>query len=166
MPYEYRKMTPEEREAVLRLRRARGYPWHSPPHPIRDAGSYLITAGTFEHHHILTTSERRTDFEARVLEQCQAFDAQMFAWVVLPNHYHILLGVESLEPLAKSIKRLHGTTAREWNLADGKTGQRKVWCRYTDRKIRDQIHFYRALNYVHYNPVKHGYVEAVYDWPW
>ena len=126
MPYEYRKMTPEEREAVLRLRRVRGYPLHGPPHPIRDAGSYLITAATYEHQHILTTKERRTDFEARLLEQCQAMSAQVFAWIVLPNHYHVLLGVESLEPLSKSIKRLHGATAREWNLADGKTGQRKV----------------------------------------
>lgn len=114
----------------------------------------------------MTTGDCRTDFEARLLERCREMNAQIFVWVVLPNHYHVLLGVESLEPLTKSIKRLHGATAREWNLADGKTGQRTVWFRYTDRKIRDQKHFYRALNYVHYNPVKHGYVETVYDWPW
>ncbi len=166
MSYEYRKMTSEEREAVLRLRRARGYPLHNPPHPLREAGSYLITAATFEHQHILTTNERRTDLEARVLEQCREKDVQIFAWIILPNHYHLLVGVEALAPVTKSIKQLHGKTAREWNLADGKTGQRKVWCRYTDRKIRDQQHFYRALNYVHYNPVKHGYVDSVYAWPW
>jgi len=32
--------------------------------------------------------------------------------------------------------------------------------------IRDQAHFYRALNYIHSNPVKHGYVVDAYDWPW
>jgi len=32
--------------------------------------------------------------------------------------------------------------------------------------IRDDAHYYRALNYIHYNPVKHGYVENTYDWQW
>ena len=41
MPYEYRKLTPEEREAVLRQRRECGYPRHAPPHPFREAGRYL-----------------------------------------------------------------------------------------------------------------------------
>jgi putative transposase len=32
--------------------------------------------------------------------------------------------------------------------------------------IRGDAHFYVALNYVHINPVKHGYVSDPYDWPW
>jgi hypothetical protein len=40
MPYEYRRMTPEQREAIVRLRAARGYPLHSPPHPINEKTYY------------------------------------------------------------------------------------------------------------------------------
>jgi len=32
--------------------------------------------------------------------------------------------------------------------------------------IRDDVHFYRALNYIHYNPVKHRYADDPYVWPW
>jgi len=152
----YRKLTPEERHRALRERQARGFPLHAPPHPMRAAGRYLITAANFEHKQVMFSSERRTDFEARLLQALREIDATVFGWVVLPNHYHALLGVSDLERVSSVIKGLHGITAREWNLLDGLVGKRRVWYRYSDRKIRNDIHFYRALNYVHFNPVKHG----------
>lgn len=164
--YVYRQLTPEEREEVLRRRRERGFPLHAPPHPLRGAGRYLISAANFEHKHVMFSSERRTDFESLLLAALRDLQAQIFSWVILSNHYHVLLGIENLDPLSTVLKKLHGSTAREWNLADGMQGTRRVWYRYNDRKIRGDRHFYRALNYVHYNPVKHGYVASVYDWPW
>jgi putative transposase len=85
---------------------------------------------------------------------------------VLPNHYHALVGVDSLDKVSSALKRLHGTTSRLWNNEDGLTGRRKVWYRFYDRCIRDEAHYYHALNYIHYNAVKHGYVGSPYDWPW
>lgn len=152
MPYLYRKLTPEERDRVLRERRARGFPLHAPPHPLRDAGRYPITAANFEHKHIMFSPERRTDFEARLLQDLKEIDSTVFAWVVLPNHYHVLLGVDELDDVSSVLQALHGKTAREWNLLDGLVGKRKVWYRFSDRKIRNEVHFYRALNYVHFNP--------------
>lgn len=166
MAYAYRKMTPDQRAEVLRQRREAGYPLHAPPHPFREAGRYLITAANFEHVPIITPPERSTDFEARLLAAMQAIMAEVYAWVVMPNHYHILLGVETLDLISAALKQLHGATSREWNLADGKTGQRQVWYRFSDRVIRNDAHFYCALNYIHYNPVKHGYVRDPYDWLW
>jgi putative transposase len=166
MPYEYRKLTPEEREAVLRQRRERGYPSHAPPHPVRDAGRYLITGVNFEHAHIMDTPDRRTDFEARLMAAMAAIHAEVFGWVILPNHYHVLTCVGSLNLVSAALKQLHGATSREWNLADQQTGKRRVWYKFTDRMIRNDAHFYMALNYVHINPVKHGYVSDPYDWPW
>ena len=32
--------------------------------------------------------------------------------------------------------------------------------------IRNEAHYYQALNYIHINPVKHGYVKSPYDWIW
>jgi putative transposase len=165
MPYLYRQLTPEERKQVVRERQERGYPLHAPPHPSRGPGRYLITAANFEHRYLMDMPGRRTDFEARLLEQLHAQEAQVFAWVVLANHYHVLLQVTHLDNVSSALKRLHGATATEWNQADAETG-RQVWYHFNDRKIRNDQHFYRALNYVHYNPVKHGYVPVVYDWPW
>lgn len=166
MPYEYRRMTPEERAAVVEERRRRGYPLHAPPHVYQEAGWYFITATNFEHAPIIVPLERRTAFEDQLLESMRSIEAEVGGWVVLPNHYHILVGVRSLNEISAGLKQLHGSTSRAWNLEDGLTGQRKVWYKFWDRYIRNERHFYQALNYIHYNPVKHGYVESTYDWPW
>ena len=136
MAYLYRKLTPEDRDRVLRERQARGFPLHAPPHPMRTAGHYLITAANFEHKHIMLSSERRTDFESRLLQSLQGIDSTVFGWVVLPNHYHVLLGVNELDGVSSVIQGLHGKTAREWNLLDDLVGKRRVWYRFSDRKIR------------------------------
>jgi putative transposase len=166
MAYEYRNLTPEEREEVLRQRKERGYPLHAPPHPFREAGRYFITAANYEHAHIMAAPDRRTEFEARLLAVLREIEAEVFGWVILSNHYHVEVGIESLDFVSAALKELHGTTSREWNLADGQTGQRRVWYKFRDRMIRNDAHFYQALNYIHINPVKHGYVQDVYDWPW
>jgi len=115
-------MAPEEREKVLRQRRELGYPLHAPPHPYREAGYYLITAVNFEHARIMAVPERRTQFEALLLDAMASIQADQVGWVVLPNHYHLLIGVESLDLVSTVVKRLHGSTSREWNLADRMTG--------------------------------------------
>jgi len=166
MPYAYRQMTPEEREETVRRRQERGYPLHSPPHPIRGSGRYLITAANFEHCDIMASPDRRTDFESRLLESMRGIAAEVYGWVVLSNHYHVLIWVSSLNHVSSCLKNLHGKTSYEWNQEDAQTGTRRVWYKYTDRKIRNDDHFYKALNYIHFNPVKHGYVKSAYDWPW
>ncbi len=166
MAYAFRKMTAEEREAAVRERLARGYPLHAPPHPFRGSGRYLLSAVNFEHQPIMAAAERRTDFEERLLTKLKEIEADVYAWVVLPNHYHVLAGVGSLKAVSSALKQLHGATARDWNLADDSVGERQVWYHFHDRQIRGDKHFNRALNYVHYNPVKHGYADSAYDWPW
>ncbi len=166
MPYEYRSLSPEERQRIVQERRERGFPWHAPPHPFRDAGYYLLTATNYEHAHIMALPERRTELEMRLLSGLQAVGVEIIAWVILPNHYHALVGIESLEDVSGVLKFVHGTTSREWNVADGVTNKRRVWYHYTDRMIRGESHFFRGLNYVHFNAVKHGYVDDPYDWPW
>jgi putative transposase len=166
MSYQYRKLTQQERERVLLERKARRFPLHAPPHLMRDDGTYMITAANFNHRPIMFSPERRTEFEALLLEKLQDIQARIYGWAILPNHYHGLLHVNELDSLSHVIKSLHGQTSREWNLLDDLVGERRVWYRFTDRKIRNEDHFYRALNYIHFNPVKHGYVDSVYDWPW
>lgn len=35
-----------------------------------------------------------------------------------------------------------------------------------ERPIKSKRHFWATLNYVHHNPVHHGYVDRWQDWPW
>ncbi|MBL7202338.1 MAG: transposase [Anaerolineae bacterium] len=166
MPYDYRKLSPEERAALVEHRRKLGHPSHAPPHPYREAGWYLLSATNFEHRAVMREPERRDELETRLLYAFRSIDAEIGGWVVLPNHYHILVGVDSLDSVSALLKQLHGRTAREWNLADGTTGRRRVWYKFVDRWMRDEQQYFRAVNYIHHNPVKHRYVSEPYAWAW
>ena len=96
------------------------------------------------------------------------FDNQRYrlhAWVIMPNHVHVLFGVFDNHPLAKVVQSWKGFTAREANKILERKG--KFWQRdYFDRFIRDEGHFYDALNYIHMNPVKACLVNKPEDWPY
>jgi putative transposase len=166
MPYEYREMTQEQRQEVLRIRKERGYPLHAPPHPIREEGFYFLTATCYEHAHVMQLPERRSEFEIRLLTAMHLAGMEVTAWVVLPNHYHVLVSVCEFEQIPVVMKALHTGTSFEWNPSDGCAGKRKVWYHYSDRFIREEAHYFAAMNYIHYNPVKLGYVATAYDWVW
>jgi putative transposase len=166
MPHEYRKLSDEQRQALVQQRRSQGFPLHGPPHPYQGPGRYLLTGTNFDHAPLMAAPERRSEIEAKLLAQLEGLGAEVYAWVVLPNHYHVLTAVAHLMPVSAVIKRLHGATSRAWNKEDDQTGQRQVWYRFSDRVIRTDRQFYQALNYVHYNPVKHGVAEDPYLWPW
>jgi putative transposase len=47
------------------------------------------------------------------------------------------------------------------------TGERGIWQRrFWEHAIRDEVDFARHVDYIHFNPVKHGYVLRVRDWPY
>ncbi len=85
------------------------------------------------------------------------------AWVIMPNHVHLLMTPcegKSLTPIMQSIK---GGTAREANVVLKRSGA--FWMRdYFDRYIRDYEHFEKAFNYIENNPVKAGLCEKPSDW--
>ena len=63
------------------------------------------------------------------------------------------------------IARLHNGKSTQWNREDQTLG-RKVWHRFADRRIRNDRHYFAALNYVHANAVHHGLVERSDEWRW
>ena len=97
--YDWRKMTTEERARALELRRARHLPWHSPPHlDLRGIRQYLVSSACYEHHHVIGKSpERITDCEESLLEICRNFCLAVYAWCLLPNHYHLLIRTDDIE---------------------------------------------------------------------
>ena len=165
--YEYRQLTAEQRHEVIAHRSSNCRPWHSPPHALFTSGTqYLLTAACFEHAPVIgQTHERMTEFENTLLGVCEAFASTTYAWCVLSNHYHVLLKTDQLKPLLAEIGRMHGRTSHSWNGTDGLRG-RKIWFNCFERAIRSHRHFWASMNYVHHNPVKHGYVDCWQDWPW
>ena len=114
----------------------------------------------------MTSAERRTSFQEILLNGFHEINAEIIGWVILPNHYHIIVTVETLNDVSNIVQLIHGRTSREWNLQDGLTGKRKVWYHFSDRMMRNEIQLGQTFNYIHYNPVKHGYVRDVHNWRW
>jgi putative transposase len=155
-------MTPEEREAVLAERQLYQRPWHGPPH-YDGEGIFLITAACYEHRPTIGVHPARlAGFESDLLESAAV--SQIYAWVVLPNHYHILIHSANIHASVQSLGQLHGRTSYRWNSEDHSRG-RKVWHRAAETLMKSEGHFWATLNYVLHNPVRHGYVTHWQDWP-
>ena len=166
VPYRWRKLDEEAREKLLKWRKQQNHPWHRPPHRegYGDA-CYHITAACFEHKpHVGRSIERMQSFSDMLLAVLSEHGAQIHAWCVLPNHYHLLVQTERVLDLLFDLGRLNGRTSRLWNVEDRMPG-RKTWCGVVDHTMRGDGHFWATLNYVHHNPVRHGYTQKWQEWP-
>jgi putative transposase len=165
--YDWRKMNVEDRAHALEVRRARQLPWHSPPHlDLEGTHQYLISAACYEHSSIIGKNlDRMTECEEALLQICREYCPSIHAWCVLPNHYHLLVTTDQIKALRQSLGQFHGRSSHAWNGEDSARG-RKVWYNCFERPMKSQRHFWATLNYVHHNPVHHGYAQTWQDWPW
>jgi putative transposase len=86
------------------------------------------------------------------------------AWVVMPNHVHVLFEVGS-KPMGRVIADWKEYTAREANKWLGRRGS--FWAKdYWDTFMRDSEHEQRSRRYVENNPVKACLVRTAKEWPW
>jgi len=94
------------------------------------------------------------------------------AIVVLPDHLHAIFTLPQDDfDFAGRWRRIKGHFSTSL-LAAGTAirrranGELALWQRrYWEHTIRDENDFARHADYVHYNPVKHGLVKRVRDWP-
>ena len=98
---------------------------------------------------------------------------QLDAMVVLPEHLHAILTLPVDDnDFAKRWMLIKTGFSRQLpkqeliNDSRKRKGERGIWQRrYWEHVIRDELDFERHVNYIHYNPVKHGYVKRAIDWP-
>jgi putative transposase len=79
----------------------------------------------------------------------------LVAWVILPDHTHLLVDPRDgdLSEIVRRIKLSFSTMYRKrHNLKSGRVWQYRFW----DRIMRDDEDIRRHVDYIHYNPVKHG----------
>ena len=96
------------------------------------------------------------------------------AWVVLPEHLHCIWTLPpddtDYSGRWRALKALFATAMprTEWRSAVRlRKGERGVWQRrFWEHTIRDDRDYAAHMDYVHFNPVKHGLVAHVADWPY
>ena len=87
---------------------------------------------------------------------------KLHAFVVMPEHVHLLLTPAGDVTLERAIQLIKGGYSRAFGLA---FGGNEVWQRgFTDHRIRDSQDFERHRDYIHQNPVKRGLVEKAVEY--
>ncbi len=137
--------------------------------------TYFFTLATYRRQRILTQASAIHALRAALRSVRTAHPFEIVAWVVLPDHMH---AIWTLPPddadysrrwalikrsVSKSTRALVRVPLADSLRARHESGfwQRRFW----EHQIRDEADLRRHVNYIHYNPVKHGYVKRPIDWP-
>jgi putative transposase len=136
---------------------------HVPPHLFLDEAMYFVTSTTYQKARLINTDEKKRMVLNSLGEALTGYGISLQAWVILDNHYHILFQVKNAKTIPHVFQRVHGKSSFEINRMDG-IRRRKVWYNYWDECVRDERDYFNKLNYIHLNPVKHGYVENAEDY--
>jgi len=92
----------------------------------------------------------------------------MEAVVILPDHLHCLWRLpEGDNDFSGRWREIKKRVSRQLDPRTNARNERPVWQRrFWEHQIRDEQDWRNHLDYIHYNPVKHGLVERVAEWPW
>ncbi|PCI64039.1 MAG: hypothetical protein COB38_13115 [Gammaproteobacteria bacterium] len=135
-----------------------------------EGGTYFFTVTLFNRSLSLLT-----DFSGELRESFKAckikYPFKIDAIVVLPEHLHCILTLPendcNYSGRWKFIKSHFTRQLRALNveLKKDQHGQYNLWQRrFWEHTIRDERDFQNHINYIHYNPIKHGYVDDLNNW--
>ena len=139
---------------------------------------YFFTVVTFKRRPILISTDARKHLRDSFERVKSKHPFSVEAIVLLPDHIHtIWLMPEDDADFARRWNEIKGTFSRKFDCGINglhqqsasrlKRHERCVWQRrYWEHCIRDEKDFQRHLEYIHYNPVKHGHATAPKEWEW
>jgi putative transposase len=138
--------------------------------------TYFITQVTHHRQPWLTLDIARHALRAAITHVRQKYPFTIDAFVLLPDHFHCLwtlpFGDSDLSTRLRLIKtfvtKKYGNQLEinaEISTSRQKRQERNLWQRrFWEHYIRDDKDFIQHIDYIHYNPVKHGFVKSPKDW--
>ena len=134
-------------------------------------GSYFFTVNLLNRQQTLLIDH--VDLLRDIIRKVKyAHPFHIDAMVILPDHLHAIWTLSEDDndfstrwSLIKS-GFSRGITKGEFiNVSRQSKGERGIWQRrFWEHLIRDDNDYARHIDYIHYNPVKHGYVEQASTW--
>jgi putative transposase len=137
---------------------------------------YFFTLVSFNRRPILRLDPVRRSLRTAILNLRAARPFAIDGWVLMPDHLHCIWTLPEgdtdystrLALLKRSVSRFTrglvldpaSRTPSACKHRESTIWQRRFW----EHRIRDERDFERHLDYIHYNPVRHGYVERAVDW--
>jgi len=129
--------------------------------------SHFVTFSCYHRLPMLTTEYSRVLFESALERVRRSFGLRVYAYVVMPEHIHLLVSEPERGTLADALKSLKQGIARRLISNDDRRCGDHFWQkRYYDFNIRNHPQFVEKIRYIHRNPVKRGLCERPEGWEW
>jgi putative transposase len=140
-------------------------------------GSFFFTAITAARRPILTTPLGRASLRKAFADTKADYPVDVFAIVLLRDHIHCIWNLPpGDDDFSSRWAALKTSFTKGYSAGGGdeapisesrqRKGERGIWQRrFWEHYIRNDDDLKRCADYLHYNPVKHGLVKCVKDWP-
>ena len=131
-------------------------------------GCYFFTVVTLNRAQIFIDEERVEVLRQSIRKVKAASPFEIDAIVILPEHLHCIWRLpEGDADYSSRWREIKKATSHQISTAINARNERNVWQRrFWEHTIRDEQDWRTHLDYIHYNPVKHGLVSSPADWPW
>jgi putative transposase len=132
-------------------------------------GLYFVTTVARDRQPLFASESEIEILQGVIAEVRSIRPFSLLGYAVLPDHVHFLLRPSSpastnVSDVMKSIK---WNFTRNWKKAKGVQQSVSLWQeRFWDHVIRNEKDLAAHLDYIHYNPVKHGLVASPEDYEW
>ncbi len=137
-------------------------------------GTYFFTVVTYNRRPIFSTPEAVEKLRHAFRYTLDRFPFTIVASVILPDHMHFIWTLlEESRDYSTRWRLIKSHFSRNWyskrTISESESRQRKaevdVWQRrFWEHMIRDEVDLSNHVEYIHYNPVKHGLVSSPADW--
>jgi REP-associated tyrosine transposase len=134
------------------------------PHRVLVGSTYFIISGTSERRELFRVQEIAEILVRRILVCRDKGAYQLHEFVVMPNHFHLLMTPGTTMTLEKAVQLIKGGSSHEIHAQRGNKIQ--IWqTGFHDWTIRDGEDYKSKVRYIHMNPVRARSVEKPEDWP-
>ncbi len=116
---------------------------------------------------ILETDADKRSFLARLDFLASGMDFRVYAWALMPNHFHLLIEI-GYNRLHEIMQRLLGGFSISYNRRHGHRGH-VFMSRFKSILVCRDEYLYKLIRYIHLNPVRAGMVDSLSelaDYPW
>lgn len=100
-----------------------------------------------------------------VKKYTSTFNVSVRAYCQMPNHYHFLLRQDGMESAGRVPQRVFNSYTKAFNKRYGSSGT-LFEGRYKGIHVDKDIYLLHLCRYIHANPVKHGLVSRLEEWPY
>jgi putative transposase len=125
---------------------------------------YHITSRGDRRENIFDDDDDRLMWLEVLAEALESFDATVFAWCLMSNHYHIVLRTRRAN-LSRLMRHLNGVYTQRYNRRHGKVGH-LYQGRFKGILVQEDAYLLEVCRYVDLNPVRARMVAHPGEWPW